>query len=65
MSTRVLSMAGFTIEKVGHGEPVSYTGHTPSGSTLFPSRSKHAVTIRYVPSPSSSIRRKERPETPM
>lgn len=57
MSTRVLSMAGFTSEKVGHGEPVSYAGHTPSGSTRFPSRSKHAVTIRYVPSLSSSVRR--------
>ena len=60
MSARGLSMAGLTIEKVGHTDPVSYTGHTPSGSTRFPSRSKHAVTIRYVPSLSSSVRREER-----
>ena len=46
MSTLVLSMAGLTIEKVGHSEPVSCTGHTPSGSTRFPSLSKHTVTIR-------------------
>ena len=59
MSTRVLSIAGLTIEKVGHTEPVSYTGHTPSGSTLFPSLSKQAVTIRYVPSLASSARREE------
>ena len=59
MSTRVLSMAGFTSEKVGQTLPVSYTGHTPSGSTRLPSRSKQAVTIRYVPSPVSSIRREE------
>ena len=64
MSTRVLSMAGFTIEKVGHTDPVSYTGHTPSGSTRLPSLSKQAVTIRYVPSLSSSVRREERVPAP-
>ena len=46
MSTRVLSMAGLTMAKVGNVQPVSYSEHTPTGSMMFPCSSKHTVTIR-------------------
>lgn len=42
-------MAGRTMENVGHTDPVSYTGSTPSGRTSRPFLSKHAVTILYAP----------------
>ena len=50
MSTRVLSIAGLTMAKVGKGVPVSYSAHTPVGSMTLPASSKHTVTILYVPS---------------
>lgn len=33
------------MEKVGKAQPVSYSAHTPAGSTMLPSSSNSTVTI--------------------
>ena len=48
MSTRVFSIAGFTSENVGKGQPVSYSEQMPSGCISFPSSSNSTVIILYV-----------------
>ena len=43
--SKAISTAGFTIENVGQGQPVSYSAHTPVGSMTLPDSSNSTVTI--------------------